>query len=74
MAKEPLTDAEQRMIRRILRHGVPLSRRSIAPENVKTCLRLERRGFVLSDRGCFRLSKDGGEQAFLHGIAPHETA
>jgi hypothetical protein len=73
MAKERLTDAEQRMLGRLLRLKEPLSVALLSTADFRTCRRLERRGFALSDGGRFRLSREGGEQAFLHGIAPRET-
>lgn len=65
--KEVLTEAERRMIGFLVRNGKAVSRYALSPANVRTCLRLSRRGLV-EGTGLFRLSWDGAQQAEFHGI------
>lgn len=69
--KQRMTRVEEKFLRRLAVRGVPLSRHSISPADVRTGRRLEKAGFVTyPDDGCFRLTPEGAFQAKIRGYGP----
>lgn len=69
MTEPALTRIETNFVRRLIRHGAPLSRHSIPPHDVRTGKRLERKGIVAyPDDACFRLTDAGRAWAQAKGL------
>lgn len=68
--KQRMTNAQEKLLRRLAMSGVPVCRSSIPPHDVQTGKRLERAGFATCPDGCFRLTPEGAFQAKIRGYGP----